>query len=42
MRSLGQNFTEAKLVDMIQEIDPDGNGTVDFSGFLTMIFMQKQ
>jgi len=37
MRSLGQNPTEAELVDMIQEIDADGNGTVDFPEFLTMM-----
>ena len=37
MRSLGQNPTEAELMDMIQEIDADGNGTVDFPEFLTMM-----
>jgi calmodulin len=37
MRSLGQNPTEAELMDMINEIDADGNGTVDFPEFLTMM-----
>ncbi|OQV20899.1 Calmodulin [Hypsibius exemplaris] len=37
MRSLGQNPTEAELQDMINEIDQDGNGTIDFSEFLTMM-----
>ena len=37
MRSLGQNPTEAELQDMINEVDADGNGTIDFSEFLTMM-----
>ncbi|SPP75544.1 blast:Calmodulin [Drosophila guanche] len=37
MRSLGQNQTEAELYDMIDEIDLDGDGTIDFSEFLHAI-----
>jgi calmodulin len=37
MRSLGQNPTEAELHDMINEVDADGNGTIDFPEFLTMM-----
>lgn len=37
MRSLGQNPTDAELRDMISEVDADGNGTVDFPEFLTMM-----
>ena len=37
MRSLGQNPTEAELMDMINEVDADGNGTIDFPEFLTMM-----
>eukprot|EP00540_Astrosyne_radiata_P018551 CAMPEP_0116834314 /NCGR_PEP_ID=MMETSP0418-20121206/6923_1 /TAXON_ID=1158023 /ORGANISM="Astrosyne radiata, Strain 13vi08-1A" /LENGTH=168 /DNA_ID=CAMNT_0004463861 /DNA_START=338 /DNA_END=845 /DNA_ORIENTATION=- len=37
MRSLGQSPTEAELMDMIQEIDADGSGTIDFPEFLTMM-----
>ncbi|EKM51108.1 uncharacterized protein PHACADRAFT_263081 [Phanerochaete carnosa HHB-10118-sp] len=37
MRSLGQNPIEAELQDMLNEVDEDGNGTIDFNEFLTMI-----
>ena len=37
MRSLGQNPTESELQDMINEVDVDGNGSVDFPEFLTMM-----
>ena len=37
MRSLGQNPTEAELADMINEVDADGNGTIDFPEFLSMM-----
>eukprot|EP01029_Cantina_marsupialis_P027956 TRINITY_DN774228_c0_g1_i1.p1 TRINITY_DN774228_c0_g1~~TRINITY_DN774228_c0_g1_i1.p1 ORF type:complete len:152 (+),score=38.61 TRINITY_DN774228_c0_g1_i1:137-592(+) len=38
LQSLGQHCSEAELKDMITEVDSDGNGTVDFPEFLTMIF----
>jgi len=37
MRSLGQNPTEAELQDMINEVDADGSGTIDFPEFLVMM-----
>ena len=37
MRSLGQNPTEAELQDMVNEVDKDGNGTIDFEEFLDMM-----
>nr|ABF21066.1 calcium sensor cameleon D3cpv [synthetic construct]AFC41192.1 D3cpv [Binary expression vector D3cpv-C] len=37
LRSLGQNPTEAELQDMINEVDADGNGTIYFPEFLTMM-----
>jgi len=30
MSSLGQNLTQAELKEMIDEVDVDGNGTIDF------------
>ncbi len=36
MRSLGQNPTEAELQDMLNEVDADGNGTIDFPEFLNL------
>ena len=32
MRSLGQNPSEDEIQDMINEVDADGNGTIDFAG----------
>ena len=42
MRSIGQNPTEAELQDMINEVDADGNGTIDFPEFLTMMESKKK
>eukprot|EP00210_Caulerpa_lentillifera_P002209 g2123.t1 len=37
MRSLGQNPTEAELQEMINEVDTDGNGIIDFPEFLSLM-----
>ena len=37
MRSSGQKPTEAELQDMINEVDADGNGTIDFPEFLSLM-----
>ncbi|XP_049375906.1 calmodulin-2/4-like [Solanum verrucosum] len=37
IRSLGHNPTEAELQDMINELDADGNGTIDFPEFLNLM-----
>ncbi|XP_021568564.1 calmodulin-like [Carlito syrichta] len=37
MRSLGQNPAEAALQNRIDEVDADGNGTIDFPEFFTMV-----
>ena len=38
---LGQNPTENELIDMINEVDADGNGVIDFPEFLTMLVRKK-
>ena len=37
MRSFGQNPTEAELQNMMNEVDADGNGQINYSEFLTML-----
>ena len=36
MRNLGQTFTDTELHDMMNEVDADGIGTIEFSEFLTI------
>ncbi|KAI3898631.1 hypothetical protein MKW98_000744 [Papaver atlanticum] len=37
IRSLDQNPTEEELQDMIKEVDVDGNGTIEFGEFLSLM-----
>lgn len=37
MRMLGQNPTDAELLDMINEFDADGSGSIRFDDFLTLM-----
>ena len=37
MRSLGQNPTDAEVQDMINEVDVDGSGSMDFPEFCVMM-----
>ena len=37
MRSMGSTPTEAELQNMLNEVDSDENGVVDFPEFLTMM-----
>ena len=37
MRSMGQNPTEDELLELVMEVDLDGNGTIDFNEFLAMM-----
>ena len=39
---LGQNPTEGELGDMIDEVDADGNGTIDFPEFLNMMMRKAR
>ncbi|ELU09134.1 hypothetical protein CAPTEDRAFT_228814 [Capitella teleta] len=41
MRSLGQNPTESELQEIINEVDMDGNGTIDFEEFVVMMAKQQ-
>jgi calmodulin len=42
MRSLGQNPTEAELKDVINEVDADGDGNIDFPEFLTVMIQKRK
>ena len=42
MRSLGQNPTEADLQDIINEVDADRDGTINFREFLTMMGLKME
>lgn len=37
MRSLGQNLSEAEIKEMIDIVDEDKNGTIDFQEFLNLM-----
>ncbi|XP_051152752.1 calmodulin-like protein 11 isoform X2 [Andrographis paniculata] len=37
IRSLDQNPTEEELLDMMNEFDSDGNGTIEFNEFLNLM-----
>ncbi|XP_015354325.1 calmodulin-like [Marmota marmota marmota] len=41
MWSLGQNPIEAELQDMINEVDADGIGTIDFPEFILTMMARK-
>jgi len=40
MKLLGQNPTREELAKIIEEVDVDGSGTIDFDEFLIMMVMQ--
>ena len=37
MRALGQNPTEEEVKEMIDEVDADGSGSIDFPEFLSLM-----
>ena len=40
LRHIGQNPSEAELQDMVNEVDKDGTGSIDFPEFLTMMSLK--
>ena len=42
MRALGQNPTEAEVQDLINAVDDDGNGTIEFEEFVAMMAQKVQ
>ncbi len=42
MRNLGNNPTDAELQDMINEVDADGNGTLEFDEFCNLMARQMK
>merc|ERR1739838_41861 len=40
MRSVGQNPSEAEIQDMINQVDKDGTGSLDFPEFLMMMCLK--
>ena len=41
-RHAGQNLTFDELADMVNEVDEDGNGEVDFDEFLLLMSKKKK
>ncbi|XP_074566659.1 calmodulin-1-like [Curcuma longa] len=37
IKSLGQNPSEEELQEMVQEVDADGNGSIEFGEFLSLM-----
>lgn len=37
IKSLGQNPSKEELYDMINDVDSDGNGTIEFGEFLNLM-----
>ena len=37
MRSIGQNPTEDEILELVMEADLNGDGTIDFNEFVTMM-----
>ena len=37
LRAMGQNPTEDELLNLVLEVDIDGNGTIEFEEFISMM-----
>merc|ERR1712243_23343 len=42
MRALGQNPSEAEIQDMVNQVDKDGSGLLDFPEFLSMMVLKAE
>merc|ERR1711997_111608 len=42
MRALGQNPSEAEIQDMVNQVDKDGTGMIDFPEFLSMMSLKQE
>jgi len=40
MKSIGQNPSEAEIQDMVNQVDKDGTGSIDFPEFLMMMSLK--
>jgi len=40
MRAIGQNPSEAEIQDMVNQVDKDGTGSIDFPEFLMMMALK--
>jgi len=40
MRAIGQNPSEAEIQDMVNQVDKDGTGSIDFPEFLMMMSLK--
>merc|ERR1712126_406184 len=40
MKSIGQNPSDAEIQDMVNQVDKDGTGSIDFPEFLMMMAMK--
>jgi len=42
MKSIGQNPSEAEIQDMVNQVDKDGTGSIDFPEFLMMMSIKSE
>merc|ERR1712117_610412 len=42
MKAIGQNPSEAEIQDMVNQVDKDGTGSIDFPEFLMMMSIKSE
>merc|ERR1711971_854427 len=42
MKAIGQNPSEAEIQDMVNQVDKDGTGMIDFPEFLSMMSLKQE